>query len=252
MGFFDLLGDLADIGKDIVALPFKIAGAAIETATDINEMIVQDVKNKVSGTPDKPIRTSYDIRNEADKIVESAKNKFYDAKSKLTSSWHKTSRKAEQVARKRQEVYQLLGQAVSTTLVKLPEQPIELIYPSGTPYIDSSFNIGTFFGLLGTDTRMVAAEEYLQRAKEYRADVNSLINEVEALRQTVLRVSNAQKEEMEILDVIQSVYRMKNKDVLTESAELLHEIAMLCVQEMSANTDVKYNDLLKHLKSLWH
>ena len=252
MWFFDLLGDLADIGKDIVTLPFKIAGAAIETATDINEVITQDVKNKVSGTPDKPIRTSFDIRDEADKIVNSANNKFYDAKNNLTSSWYKTSLEAGQVAKKRQEVYQLLGQVVSTILSRLPEQPIELIYPSSTPYIDSSFNIGTFFGLLGTDTRMEAAEEYLQQAKEYRADVNSLINEVESLRKTVLRISYALKEELKILDVIQSAYQMKSRDILTESAELLHEIAVLCVQEMSANTDAKYNDLLEHLKSLWH
>lgn len=252
MGIFDIIGDLADIGKDIVMLPVEIAKAATETATDIHETIVQDVSNRISGTPDKPIRTSYDIRNEADEIVKSVNQSFYDAKSKLTSSWHKTSREAEQMARKRNEVYQLLGQAVSTNLEKLPEQPIELIYPSSAPYIDSSFDIGTHFGLLGTSTRMEAAEEYLQQAKEYRADVRSLINEVDSLRRTVLRVSDAQKEELEILGVIQNAYRARSKDVLTKSAELLHEIAVLCVQEMSSNTNARYNDLLQHLRSLWY
>lgn len=252
MEFLDILGDLADIAGDILRLPGEIVNAAIETATDINETIAQDVSNRISGIPDKPIRTSYDIRNEADKIVESVNNSFYDAKSKLTSSWRKTSREAEQVAKKRNEVYQLLGRTISTTLAKLPEQPIELIYPSSAPYIDSSFDIGTFFGLLGTNTRMEAAEEYLRQAEEYRADVRSLINKVDSLRQTVLRVSDAQKEELEILDVIQNAYRARSKDILTKSAELLHEIAVLCVQEMSSNTNAKYNDLLQHLRSLWY
>lgn len=251
MGFFDALWDITDIAKDIVTLPVKIVGAAIECATDINEAVAQDVKNKMGGTPDMPIRTSYDIRDDANRIIESANKKYYKGKSRLTSSWDSASQEARCVSQKRAEVYQLLGQATSTTLLKLPEQPVEIAYPSDAPYIDSSFDIGTYFGLLGINARMDAAEEYLQEAEEYRANVNSLINDINLLRQTVLNVSYAQKEELAILDTIQAAYCTRNREVLAQSADLLHEIAALFVKEMSSNTERSYNNLLRHLKSLW-
>lgn len=83
MGLFDILADFADIGKDIIMLPVEIGKAAVECATDINETIAQDVKNKVNGSPDKTIRTSFDIRNEADQIINSVNESFYKAKDRL-------------------------------------------------------------------------------------------------------------------------------------------------------------------------
>lgn len=251
MGLWDALTDLADIAKDIVLLPAEIAKAAGECVTDIGEAVAQDVQNKVSGTPDKEIRTSFDIRDEAEKIVTSANRDFNDAKDGLTTSWRSVSQKALRVADKREEVYRLLGKTISASLVKLPEQPIGLVHPSNAPYVDSAFDVGTFFGLLGTGVRMEAAEEYLQQAKEYRAKVGGLINQVESLRRTVLNVSYAQEEEMEILNTIQTAYQGKNRNVLTQSASLLRDIAIVCVQEVSSNTNAKYNELLEKLKLLW-
>jgi hypothetical protein len=252
MGLFDILADFADIGKDIIMLPVEIGKAAVECATDINETIAQDVKNKVNGSPDKTIRTSFDIRNEADQIINSVNESFYKAKDRLRSSWNKTSKNAETVAKKREQVYQQLGLTISSTLVKLPAQPVELIFPSDTPYVSASFDVGTFFGVFGTAARMEAAEEYLQQAKEYRADVRSLINDIDSLRRTVLNIADAQTEELEILNMIQAAYRMKSNEILTKSAKLLQEISVLCVQEIGANTDKKYNDLLRDLKSMWY
>lgn len=251
MGFWDALGELASIAKDIVLLPAEITKAAGECVTDIGEAITQDAQNKLSGTPDKEIRTSFDIRDEAEKIVASANRDFNDAKDELTASWRSTSQEAVRVAEKREEVYQLLGKTISAPLVKLPEQPIGLVYPSNAPYVDSSFDVGTFFGLLGIRTRMDAAEEYLQQAQEYRVKVGGLINQMESLRRAVLNVSDAQEEELGILNMIRVAYRRQNRIVLSQSADLLHSIAVLCVQEVSSNTNAKYRELLKKLKSLW-
>lgn len=128
MGLFDFIADMADIVKDIAMLPVEIGKATVELGQDLTEVVTQDISNKVSGTPNAPIRTSFDIRNEADEVIKSANDSFYTAKNKLTSEWSRTSKRAKQVAEKRNVVYQLLGRATSTALEKLPEQPFELIY----------------------------------------------------------------------------------------------------------------------------
>lgn len=247
-----IIGELFDIAGDIVSLPFKIAGAAIECANDIGEAVEQDIRNKISGMPDEPTRTSYDVRNEADKIVDSARNDFCEARSELDTVWYNTSQEAIKVAEMRRNVYDLLGRATSTSLVELPSQQLRLLYPSNAPYVDVDFNIGTFVGAWGTNMRMEAAEDYLLKANEYRCEVGNLVNKVNSLRRTVLNISDAQEEELAMLGAIKNAYKVKTKNVLTESADLLRQIAELCVQEVGANTDSKYKELLYQLKRLWN
>ncbi len=247
-----VIGELFDIVGDVVALPFKIAGAVVEFGNDVGELVAQDVKNKIEGNPEEPIRTSYDVRDEADKIIDTARKDFSSARCDLDSAWYETSKNAGKVADRRQEVYALLGKATSSALTELPDKQLRLLYPSSAPSVDVDFHIGTFAGALGTNMRMEAAEEYLLEANEYRVETMRLIADVNALRRTVLNVSDAQKEEMAMLDMIQSAYQAKSRSVLTESAGLLREIAELCVQEVCSNTDSKYQDLLRRLKQLWN
>lgn len=99
---------------------------------------------------------------------------------------------------------------------------------------------------------MEATGEYLQRIEENQVDVKALICRIESLERTVCNVSDVQEKETAILNTIQSAYQARSRDVLTQSADLLYEIAVLCVQKMSANTGSKYNDLPCYLRSLWY
>ena len=109
MGWFF---DLADIAKDIVMLPFEIGKAIVEGGADIAEATAQGIKNAASGEPEKDIRTSYDVKEDADKRIEESNRKYYGAKNDLDSAWGDMHRREERVVEKRTKVYQLLGEKI--------------------------------------------------------------------------------------------------------------------------------------------
>ena len=146
MGFFDTLVVLLDIGKDIVMLPAEIGKAAIECGNDITEVVAQDVKNKVSGESHKEIRTSYDIRDEAEKLIQSSQNEYIHAKDRLDSTWDSMIEESRILAQKRAAVYQLMGKAIhSAYLPNLPAPNERSIHYPTIPSLDSlQFDLGTY------------------------------------------------------------------------------------------------------------
>lgn len=253
MGWLDAITDLADIAKDIVTLPVEIGKAAIETCNDIQEAVTQDIQNKLTGNPDKEIRTSYDIRGEADQIISKVQNEYVGAKNQLNSEWTKLVKKSNIVTGEREKVYSLVGQAIYSiqTDTLPPSSEIAGYYPS-EPSIDTlSFDIGTYFGTGGTGMRMEAAEEYLEEAKEYRVEVKEAISKLNVLKRAAIAMCSAYDEELEMLELIRNSYTVRSEAVLIQSADIMHEIAASCLEEVNTHTYEKYSDLVKRLKELW-
>lgn len=253
MGWLDAITDLADIAKDIVTLPVEIGKAAIETCNDIQEAVTQDIQNKLTGNPDKEIRTSYDIRGEADQIISKVQNEYVGAKNQLNSEWTKLVKKSNIVTGEREKVYSLVGQAIYSiqTDTLPPSSEIAGYYPS-EPSIDTlSFDIGTYFGTGGTGMRMEAAEEYLEEAKEYRVEVKEAISKLNVLKRAAIAMCSAYDEELEMLELIRNSYTVRSEAVLIQSADIMHEIAGSCLEEVNTHTYEKYSDLVKRLKELW-
>lgn len=252
MGFKDTFLDWADIAKDIIALPFKVAGATTELTQDIGEMIAQDVKNKISGEPDKEIRTSYDVKEKAEKTVQESSGQFFAALGEYNNQWESTLSQAEEVRSVRAEVYALLGQTIrSKKLEELPDTSASSVDPPALPSIDAlKFNLGTFTG--SATMRRNAAEEYLAQAEEYRVEVKAKITEINQMKQLVIRLKHAQGEELEMLSAIREAYSRQSEATLIQSADLLRAIASLCVEEVCEQTDAQYDQLLAKLRILWN
>lgn len=253
MGIFDTLGELLDIGKDIVMLPVEIGKATVELGNDIAEAVSQDIKNKVTGEPQREIRTSYDVRDEAEKLIQSGQSEYFQAKDRLDSAWNRMNTKSKALAEKRITVYKLIGQSVhSVHLPKLLTPDDSAIHYPTIPTIDSlQFDFGTYSGLAGTKMRMDAAEEYLQSAKEFRVEVKRAVGQINRLKKNIRAVSQAHEEEQKMLDLIQLSYAKRSESTLIQSTELLREISALLLDEVTSRTTEIYQDYLEQLKRLW-
>ena len=78
-----LFSDLVDIAATIASVPFGVAKIIVEGGADIAETAAQGIKNAASGEPEKEIRTSYDVKEDADKRIEESNRKYYGAKNDL-------------------------------------------------------------------------------------------------------------------------------------------------------------------------
>lgn len=250
MGFFDTLRELGDIAKDIVTLPFEIGKAAAELGQDIQEAVVQDVTHKIARTPEKPIRTSYTIRDEATALIQKSQDEYWAAMEKYALQWKRMISKSEKLLQSRTDTYAQIEHHVrSKRLAKLPSSSIPALDPPAVPSIDTvQFDFGTYTGMVSM--RMEAAKEYLAKAKEYRLEVKAQIVEINQLKRLIMRVSAAQKEELEMLSAIRKACQRKSEAKLIQSADLLREIAALCLGEVSEQTNENYLILLKKLEKL--
>lgn len=253
MSFFDIVDGLLDIGKDIAMLPVEIGKAATELGNDLTEMVVQDTKNKISGESQKEIRTSYDIRDEAEKIIQTSKDKYIRTKNSLDSVWDDINTESMALSKNRDAVYKLMGQAIqSICLPKLFSPSASSIHYPTIPTLDSlQFDLGTYLGVVGTSMRMDAAEEYLQSAKEFRTKVSFTISQINCLKKDMLAISQAHKEEQKMLELIQSTYAKQSESILIQSSGILREISSLLLDEVTSQTAKKYQNYLEQLKTLW-
>lgn len=249
-----LFFDLADIAKDIVMLPFEIGKAIVEGGADIAEATTQGIKNAASGEPEKEIRTSYDVKEDADKRIEESNRKYYGAKNDLGSAWYDMRQREEKVVEKRTEVYQLLGKKIHSK--KLPALPDYMGSPQScpnAPAIDSlGFDFGTALGLAGTKMRMEAAEEYLEKAKDYQVEIKGCVEVIRQMKRTISDVESAQKEELKLLDIIQKTYERQTEASLLQCADALRELAQLGIREVTDETARKYAAVLKKLNEQWY
>lgn len=251
MDLFDTLWELGDIAKDIVTFPFEVGKAVTELGEDIKETIVQDVQHKIEGNPDKPIRTSYTVKEEAENLISKSGNEYWDARDEFSTQWNRMTATAEKLQTERYTTYKLIGQAIrSKRLTELPSSIVPSQQPASIPSIDSiKFDFGTYLG--STSMRMEAAEEYLSKAKEYRIRVKTKIAELNQLKRLVLNVSAFQNEELEMLSLIRKSYENQNESTLLKSTEILRELASLCLDEVCEQTNTNYEHLLEKLKTLW-
>lgn len=251
MGF---LGDLADIAATIASVPFGVAKIIVEGGADIAETVAQDVQHKVSGESYKEIRTSYDVKEDANKRIEESNRKYYGAKNDLDSAWGDMHRREERVVEKRTKVYQLLGENIHSK--KLPALPDYMGSPQScpnAPAIDSlGFDFGTALGLAGTKMRMEAAEEYLEKAKDYQVEINGCVEVIRQMKRTISDVESAQKEELKLLDIIQKTYEKQTEASLLQCADTLRELAQLGIREVTDETARKYAAVLKKLNEQWY
>lgn len=248
-----LFSDLVDIAATIVSVPFGVAKIIVEGGADIAETAAQGIKNAASGEPEKEIRTSYDVKEDADKRIEESNRKYYGAKNDLDSAWGDMHRREKRVVEKRTKVYQLLGEKIHSK--KLPALPDYMGSPQScpnAPAIDSmSFDFGTALGLAGTNMRMEAAEEYLEKAKDYQVAIKGCIEDIRQMKRTIRAVESAQKEELKLLDIIQKTYEKQTEASLLQCADALRELAKLGIREVTDETARKYSAVLKKLNEQW-
>ena len=248
-----LFSDLVDIAATIASVPFGVAKIIVEGGADIAETAAQGIKNAASGEPEKEIRTSYDVKEDADKRIEESNRKYYGAKNDLDSAWGDMHRREKRVVEKRTKVYQLLGEKIHSK--KLPALPDYMGSPQScpnAPAIDSmSFDFGTALGLAGTNMRMEAAEEYLEKAKDYQVAIKGCIEDIRQMKRTIRAVESAQKEELKLLDIIQKTYEKQTEASLLQCADALRELAKLGIREVTDETARKYAAVLKKLNEQW-
>lgn len=250
MGF----SDLVDIVATIASVPFGVAKIIVEGGADIAETAAQGVKNAASGEPEKEIRTSYDVKEDADKRVKESSQTYYKAKNDLDSDWYNMRQREELVGKKRTEIYQLLGTKIHfKKLPALPDYMGSLQSCPSTPAIDSlNFDFGTTLGLAGTNMRMEAAEEYLEKAKDYQVAIKGCIEDIRQMKRTVNSVEHAQEEELKLLDIIQKTYEKQTEASLIQCADALRELAQLGIREVTDETARKYTAVLKKLNEQWY
>lgn len=252
MGLFDTLGEIFDIAVDIVTLPVKIAGAAVETATDISEHVVTDVHNKVTGKGEQDIETSYDVRDKADKMVEEINKKYWSAQEALNTAYSALKESIKATAALRSRVYVLLGRRNGGELRPLPDETDLMLQRPSLQGIDSlQFNLGTTLGNAGIKLRMEAAQEYLSNAKDYKNDVAEKIASINQLRRRVISLKNALKEEVELLTVIEQGCALASRECVGETIGLLQEVSKSCLSEVDENTEAHYRILLSQIRALW-
>ncbi len=248
-----LFSDLVDIVATIASVPFGVAKIIVEGGADIAETAVQGIKNTASGEPEKEIRTSYDVKEDADKRIEESNRKYYGAKNDLDSAWYEMRQREEDVVKKRTGVYQLLGEKIHSK--KLPALPDYMGSPQScpnAPAIDSlGFDFGTALGLAGTNMRMEAAEEYLEKAKDYQVEIKGCVEVIRQMKRTISDVESAQKEELKLLDIIQKTYEKQTEASLLQCADALRELAQLGIREVTDETARKYAAVLKKLNEQW-
>ena len=246
MGLFDVLG----LVGEVVSAPFKIVGGVVQIAAETIAETTNAVAEEVV-TGDE--RTSYKIRDDAEKIIKEADTDLLDAKHDLQYRWELTADEAKTVARTRSEVYGLVKLEIRNgSVAELPS--VWQVQPGNvySPALDEfSFNFGTALGVLGIDERKEAAEEYLRKANRYQAKVADKIVECKELERIARNISNHQQEELKMLGIIRRMYKEKSQSVLMETEDGLRKLAELCNQRLSEATDRSYGELLQKLKSLW-
>lgn len=242
----ELIDIFVDAGKELEEI-------VKEGTNDIVEAGINDVTNIINGTPDNRCKTSYDIRDEADKIIDESNQDYRETQNQFDTSWNEMHDNMMQVVDSRIQVYQLLDKVIlCSTLAVLPDKSrILKAYPSSSSDARKAFNRGTTLGVLGISARKEAAEEYLEDAKDYRVKVGECISELNQTRRLIESMSYACTEELKMLNVIRELYCNQSEAVLVESAEILHKIAEFCVDEVSTYTNQKYLALVQRLKQLW-
>lgn len=247
------LDDLFDIIGDIVTLPLEIGHLVVEGGNDIVETVAQDIQNRIECNPEQEVRTSYTVRDEADKIISRSNRRYNEALERMHQDWNAMLQERQKVCAKREEVYRMVGKAISSReSTKLPSGRDLMPKTPPCPSIDSlGFNLGTYMGLPAAKMRMEIAEEYCQKAKEFQAEMNRCVAEIHRIQHLVKSVQNAQDEEIKMLQIIQSTYRNRSATVLKESNALLYQIAELCLKEVSDQTALRYQELLQSLERLW-
>lgn len=251
--FLEDLAILADIVGDIVTLPVKVAHWSVELGNDITETVAQDIQNRIEGIPEQEARTSYTVRDEAEEIVAKSNARYHDALGGMNRDWNAMLQERQEVGAKREEVYRMIGKAVSSeALTELPSSRDLMPKTPSCPSMDSfGFNVGTYMGLSAAQMRMEIAEEYYQKAKQFRAEMDQCIGEIHQVQYRVKAVRDAQEEEMVMLRIIQTTYQNQSASVLAESNTLLYQIAELGLQEVSDQTAKRYQELVQTLKRLW-
>ena len=202
------LDDLLDIIGDIVTLPLEIGHLVVEGGNDIVETVAQDIQNQIEGNPEQEVRTSYTVRDEADKIISRSNRRYNEAFERMHQDWNAMLQERQKVCAKREEVYRMVGKAISSReSTKLPSGRDLMPKTPPCPSIDSlGFNLGTYMGLPAAKMRMEIAEEYYQKAKEFRAEMDRCVGEIHQIQYRVKSVQNAQEEEMQMLQIIQRTY----------------------------------------------
>ena len=249
---FGLFSDIFDIVKDIVTLPLKVADATIELGSDIKEVVVRDIQNKIEGNPDKEIRTSYDIRNDAQKIISTSNVQYNNAVSQLDDAWRKMNNDASALAQKRRDVYAMIGRAIYTEPVEtLPSLSDRVFSTPSIPSLDSfKFHLSTYLGV-GMSMREEMAESYYTDAQKYKIEIQGCVNNLNVLKRAAMDVTNAQEEELAMLQTIEKTYMRQPQNTLIACAEILHSITILCMEEVGEHTKTKYQNLICNLRELW-
>ena len=204
-GFFDLIGDIFDATK-------QLGDELTEIVTDgAKEIFINDNKN---------YKTSYEKRDEADRLIGSATNKIENKAKEV----HEYARVTEQIVidhfKHKINISQkfLVESFTIVSSVKKFNLSVNLINErvlskadsfagaSDPNYVTKFSNtngpeIGDFFGgWINQSNRIAKANEYLDDAKEFRDKINFEMAQLENIRVRIQLIRNIISEEKSIFD----------------------------------------------------
>ncbi len=248
LSFFESIGELAEI---LVEGGVEFCQIVRDSGNDIAEAAVQEVKNFINGESNKAIHTSYDIKKESQERIFKINQKYYNKKKDVQQLWEKIRSYSDEVSKKRNQVYWMLGTAMHNShLIALPNADSFQINLPDSPFINNLlFELGTTLG--STSLRMKAAEDYEQESKEHEVKVKSIINEMNQIERRAIAFKHLLEEESTMLESIESSYLQQSEGVMEETVQILRSIANECINTINSKTQKGYFDLLNQLRKLW-
>lgn len=179
--FFEAIEGLVDITKDFVIDMVDLSKSTGESFRHLD---------------DENYKTSYEIRDEAKKVIQKADSKWYK---KTECLERKLAIVEKTIAENRKEEANLFFAVRGKKAEEVISDLREMEAPSFRAKED--FEFASILGFLGDKMRMDAAREYLEDAKQYRTVINGKIAQLERIEADLDVLLQKRKEEKEALSV---------------------------------------------------
>lgn len=241
---------LREITKDSDSLPAQAFKIFDEAEQEFHEIMTDGfVEMAIKGNKD--YKTSFEIRNEADRRVSEALKKYKDKCCDFNGFLESYNDKVNKLYEKKVELAKRLNKKVSA-LPNAKKYSLEISSPS---YSYTPSTSAFVYKLLGNDFddvkgRKDSANEYLEDAKDYEVEVSQKIAEINRMKAILDSVIVKLDEEDKLINALNDSLN-SNRDIEYQSAlEELHTLISEYVLDEKGKANKQYSDALSKLKSI--
>ena len=240
MLLFDLISDLVEAAEELETILAESAAEFGELATDgFKEMVVE-------GKSD--YKTSYEIRDEAKRIIISAESELSEKVEFVKEQFTKAELIYQHLHKKEQR---LLRMRTDTSQYAHMPRRADLQVFSGCyrPCFDQGFfDFGTFLGIAGNALRKQEAQAYLESAKSYRTKARRKGAEYDRVLAKLTAVVYCMEEENRILDVIEGASRHSGRFTDEWVVSTLKRLVEIPVCDSKGVLSDTYHKAIQNLK----